>query len=88
MIYTDEADVAASQSFPERSKLWKTIRGDEMVIGRVDEEVVVLDLNVGFEARVEDCHDFIQPQGHQLRIIWNNLCLVSSVRPPHSRNAH
>lgn len=49
-----------------------------MVIGRVDEETVVLDLNVGSEARVEDCQDFIEPQGQQLRIIWNNLCLVSS----------
>jgi hypothetical protein len=58
-IETDDADVAARKSFPERSKLCKTVGGDEMVIGRVDEEAVVLDLNVGSEARVEDCHDFI-----------------------------
>jgi hypothetical protein len=40
-------------------ELWKTVGGEAMVIDRVNEEVVVLDLLVGCEARVECCHDFI-----------------------------
>jgi hypothetical protein len=64
-VWTYDDDVAVRKSFSERSELWEIIAGnvfvagDVMVIDGVYEEVVVLDLDVGSEARVEGCHDFI-----------------------------
>jgi len=64
-VWTYDDDVAVRKSFSERSELWEIVAGnvfvagDVMVIDGVYEEVVVLDLNVGSEARVEGCHDFI-----------------------------
>ena len=40
-------------------QLRKAVAGDLTAIERVDEEVVVLDLDVGGKAIVEGCHDFI-----------------------------
>lgn len=64
-VWTYDDDVAVRKNFSERSELWEIVAGnvfvagDVMVIDGVHEEVVVLDLNVGSEARVEGCHDFI-----------------------------
>ena len=55
-IWTYHVDVAVRKSFLE---LWKTVAGDAMVINGVNKEVVVLDLIVGSEARVEGCHNYI-----------------------------
>lgn len=64
-MWTYDDDVAVRKSFSERSELWEIVAGnvfvtgDVMVIDGVHEEVVVLGLKVGSEARVEGCHDFI-----------------------------
>jgi hypothetical protein len=58
-VWTYDDDVALRKSFSERCELWEIVAGDVVVIDGVYEEVVVLDLDVGSEARVEGCHDFI-----------------------------
>lgn len=82
-MWTYDDDVAVRKSLSESSELREIIAGnvfvpgDVMVIDAVDQEVVVLDLDVGCEARVESCHDFIEALGQQLSICWRNLYFVS-----------
>ena len=59
-IYTYGFHVAAKKVV-EPDELRESVAQDVMVIGGIDNEVVVLDFFIEEETVMEDCHDFIQP---------------------------